>query len=44
MSVSRWVLQTALGRYKTEREKGSPGLRESKISGVITREGRFVVK
>ena len=35
MSAPRWVLQTVLGRYKTEREMGSPGLNEYKISSVI---------
>ena len=43
MNMSRWVPQTELGRYKTEREMGSPRLRESKISSVIRRERRLGV-
>ena len=40
MSLPRWVLQTELGRYKTEREMGSPRLGEFKIYSAIRRERR----
>ena len=44
MNVPRWVLQTELGRYKTEREMGSPRLRECKIRSVIRTERGLGVK
>ena len=33
-------MQTELGRYKTEREMGSPRLREPNMSSVVRRERR----
>ena len=35
--------QTELGRYKTERERWGPRLREFKKGSVIKREGRLDV-
>ena len=44
MGVLRWVLQTELGRYKTEREMASQRLRESKISTAVRRKRGLCAK